>query len=199
MKYKFNYKGNFEKVIIELLFVNVGFVIFLGIILFFGMRGNEYYKTTYSVINLGIISYMVISLTLWINGIVNLLIVIRHTIKSIEVETNEEDKKEKSFNNTDLERTSDFNSFINKKTLLQNELKKEMNMPKKDKLVNESELIISEEILSNLKLLDEYSNLSDSKKDELKKEFEQKETWRLLKMVCTESKLEYLRRYYENI
>lgn len=192
MKYKFNYKGSFEEIIGQLLIVNVGFIIFLGVVLYFGMKDNSYYKTTYSVMNMGIISYMIISLTLWINGIVNLLLVIRHTIKSIEVETKENDKREDQFN-------KGVDSFINKKSSLQNEFQKEtkLNLPKTESSANESDIVISEEILSDLKLLDEYSSLSDSKKDELKKEFEQKETWRLLKMACTESKLEYLRRYYE--
>ena len=52
-------------------------------------------------------------------------------------------------------------------------------------------------LLENSVLIDEFNNLSSSKKVDLKEEFKTKETWRLLMMTSKESKLEYLRRHYE--
>lgn len=43
-------------------------------------------------------------------------------------------------------------------------------------------------------IIEKYSKLSSEELYNLKKEFENKESWRLLKMSCKNSKLEYLRR-----
>lgn len=66
--------------------------------------------------------------------------------------------------------------------------------------VNEAEIYRDSkknELLANQILLKEYFSLSDEKKEFLKKEFQTKETWRLLMLSCNDSKLEYLRRHYE--
>lgn len=96
MKCKYKYTGKFQDVIVELLRVSIVLGIIIAILLIFGMKGNSKINN-YSILNIGVITYISISFLLWLNWILNILIIIRHVANNIEkIEIKEDSYKSES-------------------------------------------------------------------------------------------------------